>query len=148
MDNHDSSTRNLATLDIGEHVLIYNTNHHSTGRWDREGTIVQVLPYRQYKIKIKGSGRIVLRNRKFIKPVNATGQPSIIPSPSITSPEESTNAMNSTDNNILRPPLPDTEHPELPDTDQPAVVYQDQPLSRLPRALQRLRSHNKPGLTE
>lgn len=32
----------LVTLHVGEHVLIYNTNHHSTGQLDREGTIIQM----------------------------------------------------------------------------------------------------------
>ena len=38
-----------------------------TKTWDRSGRVVECLPYRQYKIKIDGTGRITLRNRRHIR---------------------------------------------------------------------------------
>ena len=35
-------------------------------KWDRSGVIVESLPHRQYRVKLDGSGRLVLRNRRFL----------------------------------------------------------------------------------
>ena len=35
-------------------------------RWDRSGKIVECLPHRQYKIKLDGTGRLTLRNRRHL----------------------------------------------------------------------------------
>ena len=34
---------------------------------DKTGVVVERLPHRQYKIRMDGSGRVSLRNRKFLK---------------------------------------------------------------------------------
>ena len=51
-------------------------------RWSRNGTIVEVMPHRQYCIRVHGSNRVTLRNRKFLRkftPVpnhhSASGEP-------------------------------------------------------------------------
>ena len=36
-------------------------------KWERTGIIVEVLPYKQYKVKLDGSGRISLRNRRHLR---------------------------------------------------------------------------------
>ena len=36
-------------------------------RWTKSGVIVMCLPFKRYKIKLDGSGRIVVRNRRFIR---------------------------------------------------------------------------------
>ena len=66
---YNYSAHQLKPLEIETNVLIKNTKHHPNGRWDRSGQIVEVPPYRQYKVKINGLGRIVLRNRKFLQPI-------------------------------------------------------------------------------
>jgi hypothetical protein len=38
-----------------------------SGKWDKSGRIVQVLPHRQYRIRVDGSGRLTLRNRRFLR---------------------------------------------------------------------------------
>ena len=38
-------------------------------KWQKSGQIVEVLPYDQYKVKIDGTGRCSLRNRKFLRPI-------------------------------------------------------------------------------
>ena len=35
--------------------------------WDRAGVITEALSHRQYTVKLKGSGRITLRNRKHLR---------------------------------------------------------------------------------
>lgn len=57
--------RVLPELENGLPVLCQN---QSNNKWDKSGTIVECLPYRQYRIKIDGTGRLTLRNRRHIRP--------------------------------------------------------------------------------
>ena len=36
-------------------------------KWDKSGLVVEALNYDQYRIKVDGSGRLTLRNRRFLK---------------------------------------------------------------------------------
>ena len=59
--------KDLPALKKGDLVAVQNQLGNNPRRWDRRGVIVEVLPYRQYKILLDGSRRITLRNRKFIR---------------------------------------------------------------------------------
>ena len=48
-------------------VFIQNQRGHYPRKWDKIGTIVEVLPWDQYVIKVDGSGRITKRNRRFLR---------------------------------------------------------------------------------
>ena len=65
---YNQTAHALPPLTVGSTVLI----HDGTGRyrWNRAGIIVQVEG-RSYSIRMHGSGRIVSRNRRFIKPSHA-----------------------------------------------------------------------------
>ena len=39
--------------------------------WDRSGTIVETHPFRQYSVKMDGSGRVSLRNRRYLQCIDA-----------------------------------------------------------------------------
>ncbi len=60
----DRSTH--SELAVGTEVLIQNAD---SKQWDRSGLVVEALPFRQYKVKASGSGRITLRNRIHLRPV-------------------------------------------------------------------------------
>ena len=62
-------TKKLAPLEIGQVVLIQNQSGKNPRRWERSGQVVEVLTFDQYRIKVDGSGRISLRNRRFLKPI-------------------------------------------------------------------------------
>ena len=51
---------------VGTEVLIQNVDSEE---WDRSGLVVEALPFRQYKVRVIGSGRITLRNRIHLRPV-------------------------------------------------------------------------------
>lgn len=51
--------------------------------WDRRSVVAEVLPHRQYTIKLEGSGRVSLRNRRHFRPVHAVNPPLRIPSQSL-----------------------------------------------------------------
>ena len=59
----------LEPLNVGDVVLVQNQHGSKPTRWDRTGLVVETLGNRQYNIKMDGSGRITLRNRRFLKRV-------------------------------------------------------------------------------
>ncbi|KAK8396625.1 hypothetical protein O3P69_004956 [Scylla paramamosain] len=85
----------LRPLSPGTPVRMQN---QASGTWDRTGLIVEALPYRQYTVRLDGSGRISLRNRKHLRPVAESTPP---PAPL-----------------TLRPPTPPAAQP----TTTPALV--------------------------
>ena len=68
MRHHKGTPHSLQTLNIGDDVLIQDPERtHGQKRWIRTGRIVEALPFRQYRVKMHGSGRVSLRNRRFLK---------------------------------------------------------------------------------
>ncbi len=60
-------TKALPPLQVGDHVRIQNQTGSHPLKWDRTGVVVEVRQFHQYLIKIDGSGRQTLRNRKFLR---------------------------------------------------------------------------------
>ncbi len=61
--NHIST--NLSPLHVRDRVLVLTQEKNP--RWTISGVVVMKLPFRRYKIKLDGSGRIVVRNRRFLR---------------------------------------------------------------------------------
>ncbi|CAB4039373.1 translation initiation factor IF-2-like [Paramuricea clavata] len=60
-------TKRLPPLKVGDHVHIQNqTGPHPT-KWDKTGVIVEVRQFDQYIVRVDGSGRVTMRNRKFLR---------------------------------------------------------------------------------
>ena len=64
---YNSKSKELKPLTTNDKVLCQNER---TKKWDRSGVIIEVLPYRQYSIRMDGSGRISLRNRRHLQKLN------------------------------------------------------------------------------
>ena len=60
-------TNRLPPLAVGDLVRVQNQTGPHPNKWDKTGSIVEVCQHDQYAIKIDGSGRITLRNRKFLR---------------------------------------------------------------------------------
>lgn len=60
-------SRPLPQLSVGDHVYIQNQTGSNPTRWDRSGTIAEIRDYDQYIIKVTGSGRLTMRNRRFLR---------------------------------------------------------------------------------
>ena len=60
-------TRRLPPLAVGHHVCIQNQTGPHSNKWDKTGIIIEVRQFDQYVIRVDGSGRITLRNRKFLR---------------------------------------------------------------------------------
>ena len=61
------NTRQLEELPIGTPVVIQNQTGQYPTKWDKTGVIVEIKPHNQLIIKVDGSRRLTLRNRRFVK---------------------------------------------------------------------------------
>ena len=60
-------SRSLPPLRHGDHVLIQNQSGRFPKKWDKSGVIVETKPNDQYVVKVAGTGRLTLRNRRFLR---------------------------------------------------------------------------------
>ena len=148
-------TVHLPPLKVGDTVRIQNqTGQHPT-KWDKTGIVIEVRQFDQYVIRVDGSGRVTLRNRKFLRkytPVIQRKPVLMLPRPYHPAPEPGQRppATPATPAEMPDPPavLPRATKPE-PDT-APATATPHAPpkplLVKLPRALKALENHNAPGI--
>ena len=59
--------RNLSPLKVGDKVFVQNQLGNYPRKWDRTGTVVEVLQNDQYMVSKDGSRKPTLRNRKFLR---------------------------------------------------------------------------------
>lgn len=78
--------RTLTALSPGSLVWVQN---QVTRVWDRRGVVTETLPNRQYTVKLEGSGRVSLRNRRHLRPARAGSAPSRPSHCLLSSPSES-----------------------------------------------------------
>ena len=64
---YNRSTKLLEILPEGSNVQIQDINHQ--GSWNKYGIILE-RSGRKYTIRVFGSGRVITRNRRFLKPVS------------------------------------------------------------------------------
>lgn len=60
-------TRRLPPLTVGDTVHIQNQIGLYPRKWDKSGVVVEVRQFDQYLVRVDGSGRLTLRNRKFLR---------------------------------------------------------------------------------
>ena len=65
----DHHCRVLPRLAVGDSVLVQNQVGNHPSRWDITGVVVEVKEHDQYVVKVDGSGRMTMRNRKFLKKI-------------------------------------------------------------------------------
>ena len=82
-DKLTEHTKLLPRVKISDVFLVQNQSGPHATRWDRSGTMLETLPHDQYRVKMDGSGRVTLRNMKFLKPITAYTSP---PTRSYTAP--------------------------------------------------------------
>ena len=141
VERYNRHTHNLCPLQAGDTVTIQNPLNR---RWNTTGKIISALPERQYKIRVDGSGRITLRNRRFLKKCNLKPTPTPIPSATLGPRIPSTNTT------VTHPPLSPCDSTCTATRPQQQTTHISPRLraSRIPRALARLLPHNKPGIKE
>ena len=60
-------TKRFPPLVVGNHVRIQNQTRLSPLKWDSTGVAIEVRQLDQYVIRVDGSGRVTLCNRKFLR---------------------------------------------------------------------------------
>ena len=63
----DSHAHNLPKLNPNDRVFVQNQSGPHLNKWDRLGVVVEIKPFDQHVIKLDGSGRLTLRNRRFLR---------------------------------------------------------------------------------
>ena len=63
----DEHAQGLSPLKCGDTVLVQNQSGRHPTKWDKTGTVVEVLQYHQYAVRTDGSGRLTTRNRRFLR---------------------------------------------------------------------------------
>uniref|UniRef100_A0A1A8PL63 Integrase catalytic domain-containing protein n=1 Tax=Nothobranchius rachovii TaxID=451742 RepID=A0A1A8PL63_9TELE len=61
------SNPHIHPLWLGEAVFLQNLVGCSMRAWDRSGVVVESLGHDQYRVRVDGSGRLTLRNRRFLR---------------------------------------------------------------------------------
>ena len=67
----EKGSKDFIPLQVGDHVFIQNqgSNLKNQKKWDREGTILKKGENDQYLVKVRGTGRLTLRNRRFLRKI-------------------------------------------------------------------------------
>ena len=60
-------TCSLPPLAVGDCVCIQNQVGPNLTKWDKTGIVIEVRQFDQYVVRVDGSGRVMLRNRKFLR---------------------------------------------------------------------------------
>ena len=156
-------TKRLPPLKVGDTVRIQNQTGPFPIKWDKTGRVVEVRQFDQYVVRVDGSGRVTLRNRKFLRkyvPVYPSALPSddlknLIPQPSYKPSYKSDDQPTTT--TLLPPSDTHSDAPKLPT--QPETISHQPPSSHndhtpepqqstMPLMLSRLQTHNNPGLSD
>ena len=59
--------RKLNKLTAGQDVYVQDQTGNTPSRWSKSGSVVEVLPYDSYLVKIHGSNKLTQRNRRFLR---------------------------------------------------------------------------------
>ena len=147
-------TRSLPPLSVGDCVRIQNQVGPFPNKWDKTGVVVEVRQFDQYVVRVDGSGRVTLRNRKFLRKYI----PVVPRAPLQTLPGLTLRQSTPVDPDVLLPPHPDATIEPSSATPQPTpsepsaasdtVNPRQHPNPPMPRALKNLLPHNAPGRLE
>ncbi|XP_046558352.1 uncharacterized protein LOC124267481 [Haliotis rubra] len=111
-------TKQLPPLAVGDFVRIQNQIGPHPLKWDKTGCVVEVRQFDQYVVRVDGSGRVTLRNRKFLRKYIPAFQPLSRRSIADDLPRPQTSTLDNTTTPILCPhPAQSTsEHLTTPTT--------------------------------
>ena len=69
MERLNEHTKKLAPLMVRDCVVVQNQVGNFPGKWDKTGMVVEKRNFDRYLVKLDGSGRCSLRNRKFLRKI-------------------------------------------------------------------------------
>merc|ERR1712106_404323 len=131
-------TKQQPELPSGTQVAVQNQTGRNPTKWDKTGTVIETRPHSQVVIRMDGSRRMTLRNRKFVKqilPMTATTAPNNLNDDEptgtledtdarglvdgVTDPTENTNAEQDEGDDVI----------EIPRAPEEGREYDEQPRS-------------------
>ena len=144
LSEYNRTAHQLPPLKVGSTVLLQNRRGQKY-RWDRAGIIVETLSDRKYLIKLHGSGRVVTRNRRFVRASPPILDESLLSYPRMVYPDINNPDVSLT-NNVPNTSISvaDNNHSS---SSSPALVDR-QTNTKLAAPLRRLLPHNSAGLKE
>jgi hypothetical protein len=86
--------RHLSPLIVGDRCFVQNQMGNMPKKWDRSGTVVEVLDHNSYWIKIDGSHRLTKRNRQYLRkflPAHTDAREFTLPKPVIPTENKTRN---------------------------------------------------------
>ena len=117
-DKWSEHIRSIQPPKIGDKVRVQNQTGNHPLKWDKTGSVVEVRQFHQYLIRLDGSGRQSLRNRKFLRRYTPIHIPTVrrsiledialIPRPSLLRPANPPGILSP-------PPVPTTPVTPQPD---------------------------------
>ena len=66
---YNRGTKQLSELNIGDSVQVQNQHGSLPRRWHTTGRVVEKLDHQQYRVRVDGSNRMTLRNRRFLRKI-------------------------------------------------------------------------------
>lgn len=122
-------TRRLPPLLVGDRVRIQNQIGPNPRKWDKTGSVVEVKQYDQYVVRTDGSGRVTLRNRKFLRKYVPVRQPtppvSILDTQNVPQPIPATTGHTCLQPTSSNTPMPSTGPLPSDDPPTPRSVHQE-----------------------
>ena len=109
----NKNAKNLSPLKLGDKVFVQNQRGSHPTKWDASGTVMDAGQHDQYTVKIDGTGRVTLRNRRFLRKftpatLDITSDPRSIP-PVQTIPQLTDQPMVADESMNLQPTMLPTE---------------------------------------
>ena len=121
-------SRPLPPLQLGDLVFIQNQTGSQPRKWDRTGTIVETKPHDQYQIKVSGTGRVTLRNRRFLRKIKEFPSPSDAVKPNDrTSQLTKSSLSNYTACDLYNAPPQHVPREVLNETPKETEMFEDEP---------------------
>ena len=139
MEQLEYGSKSLAPLEIHDTVQVQNQVGNHPSRWDITGTIVEAKGYDQYVVKIHGSGRLTVRNRKFLKKIMPYASDHSLGRGTQTIIDEFPSKSIAVDNSLEEQPMSQESTLSEDDLNEPTIDLeepQEQPLRRSSRIRQ------------
>ena len=122
-------TRKLPPLSQGDQVFVQNQIGPHPRRWERTGRILELKGHDQYLVKVDGTGRTTLRNRKFLRKFSPIPKFSNSPLPAsdIVYRSPSTPPCPTSSQATAKPPVYTVSHHPQSNTDEPIGMPEFEP---------------------
>ena len=126
-------TKKLAELQRGDKVFIQNQVGPNPRKWERTGTVVECKDHDQYTVKVDGTGRLTLRNRKFLRKLKLMPKPLSSSSPPASDPMVTTLPTREPETGPDRDTVPEIQLPtDYTPSAIPAMQQPDLPTHQSP----------------